>query len=537
MKQAFTKQLLSIVLVFCMAAAIVPATALAAGGPMLEVRNASSTNGNEFIFTDSTGNTIGRVKVSQNGTYKTASNQIQLNDYLEGEDFEQVLLELIPAEGYEVGSNAVINGTQQILPGAESDGSKRWGIDVLRSLGNIIIIDGISFQKPGENPDPEPNEPSSPPPFVQYDIIARFEGIDGDVISDSAGNILIPDGWTSGNVEFYARTCTVEGELQPYFDGMQCDEGSYAELRLDIEGITNRDFINRSVGVEGNDGDEKAVFTSDFRNYGRTGIHLVAPDTDVNQLVNVITSNLIFVKAEAQLGMSYSLGSATIDNVILTNAQSGTVSIFFGNTETTIIAEGPGVAGITNVEGGAASVINENGTAAVTLPPLSTETTTTLRLTIGLQEGNSVVKDLSVRRTAIDLGFNTADGNATLEAGYVMNKAYLYNNQMHSDDIFDAYLQVILYKDGVVAGYKQVKIDDEEIVNSLNDNDSGSIELHGENPIKLYGKDLNDTIEGVNSASVFLTNGPIDYNSETLPSVEFGIGSGITIQFGGTTND
>ena len=147
--------------------------------------------------------------MSQNGTYKTASNQIQLNDYLEGEDFEQVLLELIPAEGYEVGGSATVNGTRQILPGAESDGSKRWGIDVLRSLGDVIIIDGISFQKPGENPEPEPNEPSTPPPFAQYDIIAKFEGLEDDVISDSASNILIPDGWTSGNVEFYARTWTI----------------------------------------------------------------------------------------------------------------------------------------------------------------------------------------------------------------------------------------------------------------------------------------------------------------------------------------
>ncbi len=536
-KTAFTKKLLSVVLAFCIVAVIVPTTVFAADGPILEVRNASSVNENEFIFTNSTGDTIGRVKVSQNRTYKAASNQIQLNDYLDGEDFEQVLLELIPEEGYEVGSSALINGTQQILPGAEADGSKRWGIDVLRSLGNVIIIDGISFQAQGADPGPGPDGPPAPPPFVQYDVIAKFEGFNGDITSDTDSNILIPDNWTSGKVEFYARTCTVNGALQPYYDGMQCDADSYQELRLDIEGITNRDFINRSVGVEGQDGDEAAVFTADFLNYGRTGIHLVAPNTDVNQLVNVITSNLIFVKAEAQLGMSYSFGSATIDNAILTNTQSGTVSIFFGNTETAIIAEGPGVAGITHVEGGVSSVINENGTATVTLPPLSTETTTTLQLTIGLQSGSSVVKELSVRRTAIDLGFNTADGNATLEAGYVLNKAYLYNNQQHNDDVFDAYLQVILYKDGVVAGYKQVKIDDEEIVNSLYNNDSGSIELHGGSPIKLYGKDLNDTIEGVNSASVFLTNGPIDFNSETLPSVEFGIGSGITIQFGGAAND
>jgi hypothetical protein len=96
---------------------------------------------------------------------------------------------------------------------------------------------------------------------------------------------------------------------------------------------------------------------------------------------------------------------------------------------------------------------------------------------------------------------------------------------------------VVLYKDDVVAGYKQVKIDDEAFINRLDNNQSGSMELHSDDRIKLYGKDLGDTIDGVNKASVFLTNGPIDYNSDTLPSVEFGIGSGVTILFGGEANE
>lgn len=531
------KRLLSVVLAVCMAAAAVQTTVFAVGGPTLEVRNAASMSGNEFLFTDSTGNTIGKVKVSQNGNYKAAAEQIQLNDYLEGDDSEQVLLELIPESGYEVAGSAAINGTQEFLPGAEADGSRRWGIDVTRSLGDVIIVDGISFQTEGADPGPGQDEPPAPPPFVQYDVIAKFEGFGSDVLSDQNSCILMPENWTSGKVEFYARTCTVNGEMQPYHDGMQCDENSYQELRLDIIGITNLDSIGRSVDVQGLPGDQAAVFASNFLNYGRTGLHVCRPETDINQLVNIVTADLIFVKAEADLGMSYSFGSATIDNVILTNSSSGDVSIFFGNTETTIIVEGARTMGITKVAGGVSHVIHDDGTATVVLPPLSTETTTALQLTIGLQGGGSVVKELNIRRTAIDLGFNTADGNATLEAGYVINKAYLYQNHQHDDDIFDAYLQVILYQDGVVAGYKQVKIDDEEIVNSLSDNQSGSIELHGEAPIKLYGKDLNDTIAGVNSASVFLTNGPIQFDSETLPSVEFGIGSGVTIRFGGELHD
>jgi len=527
------KRALAILLVIGMGILLLPLAAFASGGPTLEIRNYNRVSGNEFHFTDPEGTVIGKVMVKQSGTYQTAASQIQLNDYPEGDDFEQVSLELIPAEGYEVGGTAMIGGTQQQLPGAEENGTRIWNIDVTKSLGSVIIVDGITFQAIGSGGNP--GDPSNPPPFAIYDIVAKFQGA-GSVVSDMNSTVLLPEGWSAGRVEFYARTCTVDGALVPYYDGMECDEGSYQELRLDIEGITNRDKINRSVGVEGTDGSEVAVFASDFADYGRTGIHLMRPGTEINQLLTVATENLIFVRAEAPLQMSYSLGSATIDNVILTNRQSGSVSIFFGNTETTLRAEGARVTGISNVTGGKSAVYHEDGTVTVILPPLSEETTTTLTLTILLQGGATVAKTVNVARTAIDLGFNTADGNATLEAGYVCNKAYLYQNQNHNDAIFNAYLQVILYKDGVVAGYRQIKIDDEAIINSLRDNESGSMELLSDDRIKLYGKDLGDSIEGVNSASVFLTNGPVDFNSETLPSVEFGIGSGVTITFGGGQN-
>ena len=39
------------------------------------------------------------------------------------------------------------------------------------------------------------------------------------------------------------------------------------------------------------------------------------------------------------------------------------------------------------------------------------------------------------------------------------------------------------------------------------------------------------SIKGANKVSVFLTDGPIDYNSDTLPSIEFGIGSGVLFEW------
>lgn len=117
------------------------------------------------------------------------------------------------------------------------------------------------------------------------------------------------------------------------------------------------------------------------------------------------------------------------------------------------------------------------------------------------------------------------DRTNELKAGYVINKSYLYNNQQHNDAIFNAYLQVIFYKGNAVAGYKQIKIDDEETVNNLQNNQSGSMELYSDNQIIIY-EDVPDAITG---ASVFLTNGPISFESSTLPSIEYGIGAGLKI--------
>ena len=229
--------------------------------------------------------------------------------------------------------------------------------------------------------------------------------------------------------------------------------------------------------------------------------------------------------------MSYSLGSNAIDQALLTNTNSGDVSIFFGNTETTLEVAGVRVQEIESATGGKSTRINNDGTVTIELPELSKETTTTVNLAIKLYDGTTIHKTVNIKRTAILLQHSYGGGDDTVYAGYVVNKGYLYNNSNHNDAIFNAYLQVMLYKDDVVVGYKQIKINDESLVNSLENNESGSMELYSQNQIPIYGKETNDLIDGVNKISVFLTDGPVDFN-KALPSIEFGIGSGVTLEWG-----
>ena len=69
--------------------------------------------------------------------------------------------------------------------------------------------------------------------------------------------------------------------------------------------------------------------------------------------------------------------------------------------------------------------------------------------------------------------------------------------------------------------------DDEEFVNNLGENESGSMESVNPESLVIY----DGGIEGANKVSVFLTNGPIDYNSDILPSIEFGLGAGVQIEW------
>ena len=391
----------------------------------------------------------------------------------------------------------------------EGDGVYTFEVTITGSSNFVAIQPEFTPNNQGPGGPGGPGGPEGP----SLEIIAVFEGANYQVASDLDGNIFLPEGWTGGNISFYA-------------DG---------EERFNIVMPANREQVNNTIETRGSGDDTVLYIDEDFMDYGKATIHLIKGtimEPEINCVVNLISEDLILLKAEADIEMSYSVGTVDLDNAILTSTQKGRVSIFFGNTEATLIALGPKVQRITEVTG-ATRTINEDGSAEINLPDLSVETTTTVTVTIELEGGETVTKTIDIARTAITLQFNKGDGDATLQAGYVINKGYLYNNQDHNDEIFDAYFQVILYKDNVVAGYKQIKIDDEEMVNMLRDNEAGSIEMLGDEPINLYGKYFNDTIEGVNKASVFLTNGPIDFDSDTLPSVEFGIGSGVTIEFGG----
>lgn len=484
----------------------------------------SGTDGNYLLYKDTEGKLIGKVAVrldthGEGEQYFTPTgNQVSL---LGKNESYRIMVDIIPEPGYSEVS-ALENGVSVSLPGAEPNGIRSYGI-AIDSLNKYIILD-ITFGKDGgAMPGGGHHE--------NYPIIAYFNGVNTPIISDQDGYIQIPSGWTTGNVEFYASVCEIDGKLRPYIDGEAYDPGTQREMHIDIEGVANLNQINSSVDVNGDSGDEYIVVKKGFSNYGKVVLHLITEP--INTRITLISENYVGVRATAEYDMSYSLGSVAIDNAILTNNNAGEVSIFFGNISTTLVAEGPNVDRITKVTGGEEVIYNEDGTSTVKLPPLSEETTTQLTLTIKMKDNSIIIRKLKVARTAIDLIFTTADGDATLLAGYVVNKAYLYDNKDHDPKIFDAYLQVILYKDGVVAGYKQVQIDDEDFVNSLGPNDSGSIEVCGPGAIVLYGKASNDTIEGVNSASVFLTNGPLNFDNKTLPSVEFGIGSGVTINFGG----
>jgi hypothetical protein len=158
------------------------------------------------------------------------------------------------------------------------------------------------------------------------------------------------------------------------------------------------------------------------------------------------------------------------------------------------------------------------------LPPLSEEATTTVTLTLELNDNTTITKTINIIRTAIELTY--FEETNTVKAGYVAHKAYLYNNQPHNNEIFDAYLQVMLYRDNKVVEYKQIQIDDEDFINNLEE-DSGAMESFSDKGIEIFKGE----IEGVNKISVFLTNGPIDFNSDVLPSIEFGIGSGVILEW------
>lgn len=379
------------------------------------------------------------------------------------------------------------------------------------------ILD-FSFSEEGSLQQPIADVP-------MYPIVAYFNGVSTGVEMNSNGSIIMPENWTNGHVTFKAKIYTLsDGTIVPD-DGNQTG-GIANEVPVAIEGIANSSQINNTVT-----GDREYInISNNFREYGKVTLHIVGTEngSSINTIVDVISNNLVNLRATAPIDMSYSVGSSAVDQAIVTKDEMKDVSIFFGNNKATLIASGPNVLKITKVNNNDANVtLNNDGTATLNLPDLSVETTTKAKVTILMNDGSSIVRTININRTAVMLEFDSR--TRELRAGYVMNKGYLYNNQMHNDLIFNAYLQVILYKDNMVAGYKQVKIDDEAVINRLGNNKAWSIEtFDSDNPIILYSNIPSD----ITGAGVFLTNGPIDGNSNKLPSIEFGIGSGVQISWG-----
>ncbi|MFA5602261.1 MAG: hypothetical protein WDA21_00800 [Bacilli bacterium] len=419
-------------------------------------------------------------------------------------DNYQVSFYLTCEEGYEV-SNYDVEGVNYLTPG--------------EGPINVSIISGddlaVTFNFELFSNDPGPG------PSGTYPLLAYFEGVIEPVESTSENTVLIPDGWTSGTISFKAKICEVGGEIRPDNGITECDPGTQALSDLEITAFIIVDEL-RGI-VTGSEDDSHLNIDEGFDNVGKAGIHL--GNNNINLTTDLISQSLINVEAIAPMKMDYSYGLSTIDETIVTNRTSGDVSIFFGNTEVTLKVTGPNVVGITNLTGAEYTLDEEDGSVSFPLPPLSKETTTSVTLTIELSDTSTVTRQINIIRTAIELSFYGE--NRRINAGYVMHKAYLYNNQSHNDEIFDAYLQVILYRNNKVVGYRQVQIDDEEYINNLEEDESGSIESVGPEPIVVY----EGGIEGVNKVSVFLTNGPIDYNSNTLPSIEFGLGAGVVYEW------
>lgn len=466
-------------------------------------------DGDKVEFFDENGVCMGsaQVKVNDEVLIPENNNEFELPLY-DDDNIQQAIIILDLEDGYEV-QTYVLDGNEEHIPG-----NNVIGIDILSNDDMFLTINFLE-----QSHDYGPGD-FGPMPIFYYPMLVYFEGITDAVESTFESMVLIPNDWNGGDVYFKAQSCKIGDEVMPNDGNTECDVGTEFEEILNIIGINNMPQINWSVS--GSDDHKYLTIEKDFFNYGKTGIHL-GNDT-VNIMVDLISKDLINVEANAPLRMDYSYGGATIDEAILTNQASGDVSIFFGNEIATLQATGPKVVGITSLTG-AKHTLNEDGSVDVSLPPLSEETETLVSITIKLDDDRVVTRKVNIIRTALELSYEGETN--TVRAGYVIHKAYLYNNQPHNDDIFDAYLQVIIYRDDVVVKYDQFQIDDEEFVNGLGKDESGAMESFAPGSLVIY----DGSIKGANKVSVFLTDGPIDYNSDTLPSIEFGIGSGVLFEW------
>lgn len=440
-------------------------------------------------------------------------------------------------------ANLVNNGS--IINDIPGDGYIMLDEGMFNNKGVGIFELSAKQPNPEEQQDPSnpgelvgPTDPVNPVepvgPQTIYPIVAYFEGINTGIEMSEDGTIILPDGWTTGKVTFKAKICTVGGVISPDNGYNIPDSDSQQEITVRVEGIANGVQLNGTV--IGSEDRSFVTFNNGFENCGKATIHITSVEESgpVNTIINIVDKNIMYVTAIAPLAMSMSVGSEEVTQAIITKNEEKSVSVFFGNSEVTLNADGLNVDKIIGVTGGNGTTLNNDGSATVKLSKLSEETTTKVEITILLKDGSSIKRTINIKRTAILLNYDERENK--LKIGYVMNKTYLYNNQLHNDNIFDAYIHVILYKGHTVAEYRQIKVNDEEIINALVNgtqykgmnlpaDGSWSIETFDTDAMKI---DLSE-MDGITKASVFLTNGPLQVDKE-LTSVEYGVGSGLTIE-------
>lgn len=506
--------------------------------PILQINGVSSLSDTNYLeFKDEENNIMGRlcVKYQNEGDCLTPTlneNEAIFNLNAVLEDSYSVSINVEVLDGYEIPRNSegmsgyYLDGQFYALPGDNTV--------YINQVQNQMYNFNIEFIK--QNNNHGPNGPGFLE-YLQYPIFGIFSGFDEHQQMDTNGNIIAPDGWELGTVQFYAKVCKKGNEIRPYND--ECEDGFIEDTNYELYTVGIQNNANGTVtSIPGN---AMFNFSDNFKNYGKASFHLSDKDsimtppeeeTPLNFVgPSVLLSNYIGLDTMAKYSMEFSLFSDYSSRATLTNANEATIYTFFGNDEITLIPEGKNVVKISKVTG-AKSVEYVDNEAILELPSLSIETTTTVQVEFELNDETKITKTINIARTALLLDYNNAEGK-NVYADYIVNKGYLYDNKSHDESGFDAYLQVILYKNDVVAGFKQIQINDKELVDSLEADESMSTEIFddGKFRIPVYGKITDDLIEGVNKVSVFLTNGPIKFSDDKLPSIEFGVGSGVTLEW------
>jgi len=383
----------------------------------------------------------------------------------------------------------------------------------------VVLVPMITFATLGNAfAVTDPIDPPAPPePPVLTPITANFmDNTDPETVfysvSITDGEIVFPDGWDYGQVRF--------------------DMG---ETGLIVQG----EFSGRARDTVDVDRDTNYVtFSSDFPSTGYAMIHMVTDD--MTEFQPPSDMRFITFKHPGYLGLAFATGFPELGMnrdsglPVYTSLDSQVLEIFYGNTFVDLKPDS-----LTPISIDDFSVSGGLSTEIVMLPPFGPfgeplegelspyirvylppiyEPENTLTLTINGEE-----KELILQRKAFRVHWSPE--TSTLESSYYANKAYLYENQSHDTAPFQAYFQITFFDGDQVVGFRQVEVDDKELIDMMWEDESNLIEI-----MPIYGLDYDGTlIEGADRATVILTNGPIDFNSATLPSIEFGIGTGVEV--------